>query len=498
MNKKVLYIILILAFVSLPFIILNVSLIDIFFAMPNLFRFLFNNFFPPNWQALEGNFTVIINTIFFAVVGTCISAVLAFFLGLLMSNHFNPFAPIRILVRFFVSFLRNIPIVIFASILVFIFGIGPLIGIIALVLGNLGFLARSYAENIDGIAETKLEALRATGASYPQIVFHGLLPAFMPAWLNWTLFAFEVNIRLSAILGMVGAGGLGLLIQANLDLRNFRRTMALIIILVAFVLLTEFLVNKLRTALAKNLPYPAIALLIIVAFFASVNALNLNFHTFIERLSGAPAVLSHFMTFDWTVAQEILRALMTSILLAISGLILGTVTAFFLAFLAAKNTAPFKTVSILIKAFVAILRAIPSLVIILMIIASLGFGYVAAVLGIAFSSLGYLTRAFTASIEEQDESKIEALKSTGASHIQVIYHGILPSVKGLFVKWVSISLEANISDSISLGVVGAGGVGMLLARAIRQSDFSYIATGVFIIFIAMFFLELLTSRFKKE
>ncbi|MCL1924585.1 MAG: ABC transporter permease subunit [Defluviitaleaceae bacterium] len=509
MNKKILYFVLIAAISVLPFIILNVSLLDIIFSVPSLFSFLFDNFFPPNWNALDGNFIIVRNTILFAIVGTCISALLAFFLGILISEYFNPFVPIRLLARFFVSFLRNVPIIIFASILVFIFGIGPLIGVIALVLGGVGFLARSYANNMDELAQSKLEALKSTGASYFQIIFHGLFPAFTPAWLNWTLFAFEINIRISAVLGMVGAGGLGLLIQANLDLRNFRRAMALIILLMAIVLIVEFFVNKLRERLEKGLPYVPIIAFIIVIFFISASALNLNFQTFIQRLSNAPRILAHFAIFDFSVAPELLAALFTSILLGLAGLVLGAVFSFILTFFAAKNTAPSLTIKFskyelnlnflpfLIKGAIALLRAIPSLVIILMIIASLGFGYIAAVLGIAFSSLGYLTKAFIASVEEQEEAKIEALKSTGASHIQVIYHGILPAVSSVFWRWISLRLEFNISDSISLGVVGAGGIGMLLARAIRQSNFSYIATGVFIIFIAMFILELIIDKLRN-
>ena len=486
-----------LVFFIVPFIILNISLIDIVLSIPNLFSFLANNFFPANFAALEGNFTVIKNTILFAIVGTVISSTIAFFLAILMSRSFNKFLFIRILVKFIASFFRNVPIVVWASILVFIFGIGPLVGVIALVLGGIGFLARSYSETIDEIYKTKLESLKSTGASYFQIIFHGLFPLFIKPWLNLTLFALEINVRLSAILGMVGAGGLGLLISANLDLRNFRRAMALIIVLIIIVLVTEFLTNKLREYVEKDFPYFLLFLFIIAIYLFSVNSLNISLNSFLERASGAPRIISLFMTFNIELTFEILNALFISILLAIAGLGLGVFVSFFLSFLSAKNTAPIKILAILIKTFIAILRAIPSLIIILMAVSSLGFGEVSAVIGITFSSLGYLTKVFTATIEEENHEKIEALKSTGASYFQVIYHGILPRTRNSFMSWISLRLEANISDGIALGVVSAGGIGTLMARAIRIHDFEFLSSSILIIFVFMLFLEFLTSKIKS-
>ncbi len=149
-----------------------------------------------------------------------------------------------------ISFLRNIPVLVWASLFVYIFGIGNMVGLLALTVATLGFLARSYADSIDEIGSSKLEALRAAGASYWQILFHGLIPEFIPSWINWTLFSFEINIRASSILGMVGAGGMGIMIQTNIRLFKYREAFALIILLVLLVLLTEFTVNQLRKRIA--------------------------------------------------------------------------------------------------------------------------------------------------------------------------------------------------------------------------------------------------------
>jgi len=242
---------LVVALAIFSFSYVNVNPLAIFTSMPTLLGFLGNNFFPPNTNNLPIFLRATFDTLLFAIIGTYISAILAFVFGVLMAESLVPNPIVRGVVRLISAFFRNIPVIIWVSLLVFIFGIGNMVGLIALVIVSIGFLARSYGESINEIAGTKLEAMKASGASWCQLVFHGLMPEFAPAWINWTLFSFEINIRASAILGMVGAGGLGILIQTNLNLRNFTATGTLMIILVSLVLATEFCVNLIRKQLAR-------------------------------------------------------------------------------------------------------------------------------------------------------------------------------------------------------------------------------------------------------
>ncbi|MCL2560421.1 MAG: ABC transporter permease subunit [Turicibacter sp.] len=234
------------ALIVASFIHLSVNPLDILTAPPTMLTFMADNFFPPNTEIVANSLPVIIETFFFAVIATYVSAVISFTLGILMSERLNRHAVVRRGVRYFVAFLRNIPVIIWGSLLVFIFGIGNIVGLIALTIATMGFLSRSYAESMNDIAGERLEAMYASGASYMQILVHGLIPEFMPAWLNWTLFSFEINIRASAILGMVGAGGMGMLINSQMNLRNFRSASMLIMILVGMILITEFTVGFLR------------------------------------------------------------------------------------------------------------------------------------------------------------------------------------------------------------------------------------------------------------
>ena len=486
-----------LAAVIASFIYIGVNPLQVFTGFPRFVQFFYANFLPPNTDYVRNDFSIIwarvLDTLFFAVVGTYISAGLAFFLGLGMSREMNRIAPLRGAIRFFVSFVRNVPLLVWATMLIFIFGIGAMLGVVALVLATLGFLARSYADAMDEIAATRLEALRATGAGWWQVLFHGLVPSFVPAWINWTLFSFEINIRASAVLGMVGAGGLGFLIQSNLDLRGFRRAMALIFILMFMVLATEFLMNlarrKLAQAKARRGQSVLLALAAVGLFFFSVQRLGLDIATFLSRARNTGAVLARFWAFNPSALPEIFRQLLISVAIGVSALAVSFVLSMVLAFLAADNIAPSRYLGYAIKGAVGLIRAVPSLVLILMVVASLGFGPVAAVVGLVFTGMGYLTRAFIATIEEQDRAIIDAMRTTGASRLQIILHGLLPGVFTAFVAWLAIRLEANIADSVSLGIVGAGGVGMLISRAVRQANDANLTTTIVVIVGAMLLLE---------
>lgn len=229
---------------------LKISFADMVMGLPQFIMFFFQKFLPANAENLGAYIPSVIDTLGYAVIATYISTILAFILGILISEHTNKFKILRWIVRGFVSILRNIPFIIWGALLVYIFGIGGIVGVLALILVTIGFLGKSYAESIDEISGDKLEALRANGASYFQILFHGIIPQFVPAWINWTLFAFEINVRASVVLGLVGAGGVGVLIDTNINLFKYGEALTIIAVVVSIILITEFVTNSIRKRIA--------------------------------------------------------------------------------------------------------------------------------------------------------------------------------------------------------------------------------------------------------
>ncbi len=236
----------VLAFMVWGCYMLDISLMELIESFPSFIGFFVTNFFPPDFSKLAEFIPSILDTFFFAIVATYISATFATLFGLMMSEMVNPFKPLRLVFRGIASFFRNIPVMIWASLLVYAFGVGELVGLIALVLATIGFLSRSYADSVNELDRNNLEALKATGASPLQILWHGTLVLFKPACINWTLYCFELNVRSSSILGMVGAGGVGVLIQTNIKLMRYHTAMGIIIIVILMVLGSEVLTNKIR------------------------------------------------------------------------------------------------------------------------------------------------------------------------------------------------------------------------------------------------------------
>jgi len=171
-----------------------------------------------------------------------------------------------------------------------------------------------------------------------------------------------------------------------------------------------------------------VAVAAVVIFFASLRYLELDVARFISRLGNAPHILRLLMQINPAMIVPGLQQFLISFAMGITGLILGGALAFVLAFLAAENIAPCKPLATFIKAYVSIVRAVPGLVIMLMIVATIGLGYTTGVVGLTISSMGYLTKAFIASIEEQDSGIISAMRARGANWGQIVLHGLLPAV----------------------------------------------------------------------
>lgn len=220
--------------------------IEFITGIPIFLSFLFTDFLPPNMGNMNSYIRPVVDTLIFAVVGTAFSSVMGLVIAFLMARNTSPHPAIRVVLRGIVSFFRNVPFLVWASLLVVIFGVGSMPGLMALVLFGTCFLARVYAESIEEMEKDATEALEASGASYGQLIKHAIIPQFMPSYYSWTLFMFEINIRASSILGLVGAGGIGSNLKQAMDLFQYSRASMIIVILIVLILVVEFTTQKIR------------------------------------------------------------------------------------------------------------------------------------------------------------------------------------------------------------------------------------------------------------
>jgi phosphonate transport system permease protein len=209
-------------------------------------NFIFTDFVPPSMGRLESLFRAVMQTIYMALAATGLSGVLALFLSFLGTPAITRSVLTNSVVRAFASILRNIPTLVWAFILVAAFGIGTVVGVLSLIIGTTGYLTRFFIEILDEAAEETMEPLLASGAGMPSIVTQALLPGAMPGFIAWILYCVELNIRASTILGMVGAGGIGLLLMGYIKQFNYAAASTAIIAVAIIIIGVNLLTNYLR------------------------------------------------------------------------------------------------------------------------------------------------------------------------------------------------------------------------------------------------------------
>lgn len=242
----------------------------------------------------------------------------------------------------------------------------------------------------------------------------------------------------------------------------------------------------------------AVVLILITVFLSAVKLIDLDFVKFFERLDNAPAVLGRMMDIDVSIIPAALLAMVTSLSLAFFTLVVAVFISLVLSFLAASNITPNRYLAAFIKGFFAIIRSVPSLVWGLMVIASLGFGYTSGFIAILLHAVAYLTKTFTGSIEETGTDIIEAMRSTGASWLKIVIHGLLPLCITYFFAWITVQFEAGVAESIGLGIIGVGGIGLLLTKAIGAYNYAQATTIIIMICLMMLVLEFSMTRLKNK
>ncbi|MFO1446490.1 ABC transporter permease subunit [Bacillus sp. Bva_UNVM-123] len=194
-----------------------------------------------------------------------------------------------------------------------------------------------------------------------------------------------------------------------------------------------------------------------------------------------------------------LKQVMVTLGLAFLTTIFGAIIAVVLGLFAAQNLSS-KRVSAIIKGFAAFIRAVPTVLWVLIFAVAAGLGSVAAVIGMTFHSVSYLIKAYSESFEELDKGVIEALQASGASWWQIVFQAVIPSSITYMISWTFLRFEINFAVAIAMGAAaGAGGIGfdMFMAGSFYY-DIREIGTVTYFILTVAILLELLATQIKKR
>ncbi|ANF96418.1 phosphonate ABC transporter, permease protein PhnE [Paenibacillus bovis] len=195
---------------------------------------------PPDWSYLPTIWKPMVETIQIALVGTMLGGILAIPFALLCAYNVMPNRAVSVPVRLILNLVRTVPDLLFAAIFVAIFGIGPFAGMLAIMFFSFGLIAKLTFEAIESIDPGPLEAMTAVGANKIQLIMFGVLPQAMPHYMSYLLYAFEVNVRAASVLGLVGAGGIGLLLDRSLGLFRYDRAAIIILLTLVIVLVIDY------------------------------------------------------------------------------------------------------------------------------------------------------------------------------------------------------------------------------------------------------------------
>jgi phosphonate transport system permease protein len=203
------------------------------------------DFFPPDFTEWRIYIHELWVTLAVALWGTALAIVCAVPCGLLSASNLTP-AWVRHPVRRAMDACRAINEMVFAMLFIVAVGLGPFAGVLALWVHTTGVLAKLFAEAVEAIDPRPAEGVRATGASPLDEIVYGVLPQVMPLWISYALYRFESNVRSAMVVGMVGAGGIGVVLYEEIRSFDYAQTCAVLIMVIAVVTVIDLVSAWLR------------------------------------------------------------------------------------------------------------------------------------------------------------------------------------------------------------------------------------------------------------
>lgn len=464
---------------------------------------------PPEIDGIEVLLRLLLETLAMAVSGTFVGLLLAIALALVATAGGQRAAglwrPISWLARGVVVVSRAVPDVVFALLAVQLLGFGPLAGAIALCIGTVGLLGRTLADAIDALPTTADDALRAAGASRIQIALSSTLPRLMPQIITQTIYRLDISFRSSTLLGIVGAGGIGLALRATLGVLDYRGAFGVVLLMAAVILTMELVSTWLRSRIGRS-AFPAqerrITLLVTAACLAvsgyAFSTWLVGVENLEQRIAGGLVVLGQIFTPDFvTMGDQIWLGFTQSLAVAFITTQTGFTLALLLGVLAATRPLNLPKLAIAARSLITLLRSIPTLIYTLIFLVAIGFGPETPIMAITLGVGVLMSRFVVDTLESVDRDKIDKLYQTGASRIQVLAITMVRLARQPLLSNYLYTFDLTFRFSVAVGVVGAVGLGSVVFGAARVLDFSSVSAAAILIIAFVSATEALNARVKR-
>lgn len=213
------------------------------------FFVLLEEMFPPTFRFWQNVWTPLVDTVKMSLLGTILGSALSLPVAIIASTNIVKNRVVIVVSRFLFSFIRTIPTIVIALIAMLVLGIGTTAGTVAITLFTFGFVGKLLYEQIETVDMGAYEAMEAMGANRTRAFIVSVMPQIMPRFLSNSLFCFEGNVRHAAILGMVGAGGIGIILNTQLAFRNYANVGMILVMLYVTVFIIEMIARFVRSKL---------------------------------------------------------------------------------------------------------------------------------------------------------------------------------------------------------------------------------------------------------
>jgi phosphonate transport system permease protein len=540
---------------------IGMGVLPLFTGLGNIFKFI-GSTLPPDFYDFPHTLGQALITVCMAIVGTAMAAVLGLIVGFLAARNTTPHPAVRWVARGLIVLCRSIPDLVFAIIFVEAIGVGVLPGVLALGFHSIGMLGKLYAEAIEQVPQQPREAVTATGAGRLQNLATSVWPQVVPAFSSITLYRLDINLRSSVILGYVGAGGIGFLLNQDMGVLLFKRAVGIVIVIFVLIVLMEYVSALIRHSLIGDdapavsgragkqampplprwlspaIPRPrrelveggAVAEEVEAAIgkaarrrdptrppwtaarvqqnaFAAGAVVLVVLSLWVAKINPISAVTSVRQIWDTFTLyfppdfSTDRAGLISGTLQTIAVAVVATVVGLVFALpigLAASRNVAGKWLYRITRGFLVIVRAVPELILAIVFVVAVGLGLVAGTFALIAGTVGFLSKLVADGIEEVNPVPREAVLSAGAAKLQETVTSVILPAAPTLVGDSMYMLDVNFRSSSILGLVGGGGIGFILFQSIQV--LAYRTTGAIIIstFVVVLLIEILTNWLRKQ
>ena len=431
--------------------------------------------FPPDLGYLGRVVGPLLDTLRMSLCGTALGAALALPLAALCSASTGGHPALAAVLRGLVHLLRAVPVLVLALLSSFFLGVGTFAGTFAIVLYSLGLLARLGWEGLDHADGRPMEALCAAGCGRGRAFCRTRLVQILPGYLSDTLYVLESNVRHAAILGYVGAGGLGILLNEKIAWREWSRVGAILLLLYIVVFCVETLSSWLRRVLMGRAALSRRGGHALLALGLAALALCAATIDPPEITSGGLVICKGILGGLFRPDAGLLFSLtekgvpylcLETLAMAVAGTALGAAAAVPLALLGSRAVSGPVSAGVM-KVLLLALRTLPAIVTGLLFIRVTGPGAFAGMMTLAVLSLSMCAKLYIGALDAMDLRAVQALRAMDCGRLAVLRHAVWPQVKGQLFSHALYRLDVNLREAAVLGLVGAGGIGTPLLFAMN-------------------------------